>query len=186
MDNIKDNKSKDDIKLKDENINKNDKIITDIYYNNNLDSKKNKKDNIEKTKTDIEHYNNIINDLINKDKIIKEEKEDPNDNKKDNDINHNISGLFDKSKEYILAWKYFILLFNYLQSCDSFLEIIQNQVNVLMILSLRIIIEYPVVSDFFKEYIQKSKKSVFSLKKIKKKAVDLMPEKTIVLAEKKK
>ena len=91
------------------------------------------------------------------------------------------------SKAYVLTWKYFILLFDYLQSCESFLEITQNQANVLMAICLRIIIEYPVVYDFFKEYSFKIKKNGFSLKKkSKKKAVELMPEKTIVLAEKKK
>ena len=35
---------------------------------------------------------------MNKDKNIKQEEEDPNENKKDNDINHDISGLFDNNE----------------------------------------------------------------------------------------
>ena len=69
------------------------------------------------------------------------------------------------AKGYILTWKYFILFFNYLQSSDSFPEITQNQANVLMAICLRIIIEYPVIGDFFKDYLYKNRKSDLSSKK---------------------
>ena len=61
-------------------------------------------------------------------------------------------------KGYVSTWKYFISLFKYLQSCDSFTDITQKQAEVLMALSLRIIIEYPLIGNFFKENIYKNKR----------------------------
>ena len=61
-------------------------------------------------------------------------------------------------KEYISTWKYFISLFKYLQSCDSFPYLTQNQAKILMALCLRIIIEYPIIGNFFKENKYKNKK----------------------------
>ena len=61
-------------------------------------------------------------------------------------------------KGYISTWKYFISLFKYLQSRGSFPNLTQNQVNILMALCLRIIIEYPIIGNFFKENKFKNKK----------------------------
>ena len=68
-------------------------------------------------------------------------------------------------KGYISTWKYFISLFKYLQSGNSFTNLNQKQVNILMALCLRIIIEYPIIGNFFKEnkYIKKKSKNVSNL-----------------------
>ena len=71
-------------------------------------------------------------------------------------------------KGYISTWKYFISLFKYLQSCDSFTDITQKQANILMALCLRIIIEYPIIGNFFKENKYKNKKTELLLKKRQK------------------
>ena len=65
-------------------------------------------------------------------------------------------------KGYISTWKYFINLFKYLQLCESFSEITQNQAYILMALCLRIIIEYPIIGNFFKEnkYKKKQKNNI--------------------------
>ena len=54
-------------------------------------------------------------------------------------------------KSHLLTWKYFINLFQYLQAHESFGDITQKQSYILMALSLRIIIEYPIIGNFFKE-----------------------------------
>ena len=79
-------------------------------------------------------------------------------------------------KGHISTWKYFISLFINLQSCDSFNDITEKQAYILMALSLRIIIEYPIIGNFFKENKYKNKKSDFffpkkKLKNKKKKCV---------------
>ena len=63
-------------------------------------------------------------------------------------------------KGYISTWKYFISLFKYLQSDNSLTNLNQKQVDILMALCLRIIIEYPIIGNFFKEnkYIKKKQK----------------------------
>ena len=71
-------------------------------------------------------------------------------------------------KGYISTWKYFISLFKYLQSCKSFSDITQKQADILMALCLRIIIEYPIIGNFFKENKYKNKKTELLLLKKKK------------------
>ena len=71
-------------------------------------------------------------------------------------------------KGYISTWKYFVNLFKLLQSCNTFNEITQKQANVLMAICLRIIIEYPIVGNFFKENKYKNKKTELLIKKKQK------------------
>ena len=71
-------------------------------------------------------------------------------------------------KAYISTWKYFVNLFKFLQSCNTFNEITQKQANILMAICLRIIIEYPIVGNFFKENKYKNKKTELLLKKKQK------------------
>ena len=56
--------------------------------------------------------------------------------------------------------KYLINLFQYLQAHESFVDITQKQSYILMEISLRIIIEYPIIGNFFKEnkFIKMKKK----------------------------
>jgi hypothetical protein len=63
-------------------------------------------------------------------------------------------------KSHVLTWKYFINLFRYLQAHDSFEDITQKQSYILMALALRIIIEYPIIGNIFKEnkFMNKKKK----------------------------
>ena len=63
-------------------------------------------------------------------------------------------------KSHVLTWQYFINLFRYLQAHDSFEDITQKQSYILMALALRIIIEYPIIGNIFKEnkFINKKKK----------------------------
>ena len=74
-------------------------------------------------------------------------------------------------KVYISTWKYFISLFKYLQSCNSLNEITQKQANIIMALCLRMIIEYPIVGNFFKENKYKNKKTELLLLKKKQKSI---------------
>ena len=74
-------------------------------------------------------------------------------------------------KAYISTWKYFISLFKYLQANNSFNEITQKQANIIMALCLRIIIEYPIVGNFFKENKYKNKKTELLLLKKKQKNI---------------
>ena len=74
-------------------------------------------------------------------------------------------------KGYISTWKYFINLFKFLQSCNTFNEITQKQANILMAICLRIIIEYPIVGNFFKENKYKNKKTELLLLKRKQKSL---------------
>ena len=64
-------------------------------------------------------------------------------------------------KSHVLTWKFFINLFKYLQAHDSFEDITQKQSYILMALALRIIIEYPIIGNFFKEnkFMSKKKKT---------------------------
>ena len=71
-------------------------------------------------------------------------------------------------KTYISTWKYFITLFKYLQSCQTFTDITKKQADILMALCLRIIIEYPIIGNFFKENKYKNKKTELLLKKKQK------------------
>ena len=71
-------------------------------------------------------------------------------------------------KGYISTWKYFVNLFKLLQSCNTFNEITQKQANVLMAICLRIIIEYPIIGNFFKENKYKNKKTELLIKKKQK------------------
>ena len=73
-------------------------------------------------------------------------------------------------KGYISTWKYFISLFKYLQSCKTFTDITQKQAEILMALCLRIIIEFPIIGNFFKENKYKNKKTELLLKKKQKTA----------------
>ena len=63
-------------------------------------------------------------------------------------------------KSHVLTWQYFINLFRYLQAHDSFEDITQKQSYILMALALRIIIEYPIIGNIFKEnkFMNKKKK----------------------------
>jgi len=63
-------------------------------------------------------------------------------------------------KSHVLTWKYFINLFQYLQAHETLEDITQKQSHILMALALRIIIEYPIIGNFFKEnkFINKKKK----------------------------
>ena len=63
-------------------------------------------------------------------------------------------------KRHVLTWQYFINLFMYLQRHDSFEDITPKQLNIIMALALRIIIEYPIIGNFFKEnkFLNKKKK----------------------------
>jgi len=54
-------------------------------------------------------------------------------------------------KRRVLTWQYFINLFKYLQGHESFEDITQKQYKIIMALALRIIIEYPIIGNFFKE-----------------------------------
>ena len=72
-------------------------------------------------------------------------------------------------KGHISTWRYFISLFNHLQSCETFTDITEKQANILMALCLRIIIEYPIIGNFFKENKYKNKKTDFFLPKKKTK-----------------
>ena len=54
-------------------------------------------------------------------------------------------------KRYVMTWKYFINLFKYLQTHDSFEDITKKQSYILMALCLRIILEYPILGNIFKE-----------------------------------
>ena len=57
----------------------------------------------------------------------------------------------ESEKSHVLTWKYFINLFQYLQAHESFEDITLRQSHILMALALRIIIEYPIIGNFFKE-----------------------------------
>ena len=70
-------------------------------------------------------------------------------------------------KGYITTWKYFINLFKYLQSCNTFTDITKRQANILMAICIRIIIEYPIIGNFFKENKYKNKKTELILAKKK-------------------
>ena len=70
-------------------------------------------------------------------------------------------------KGIISTWKYFISLFKFLQSCKSFVDITQKQANILMALCLRIIIEYPIIGNFFKYNKYKNKKNEVNFAKKK-------------------
>ena len=72
-------------------------------------------------------------------------------------------------KVIISTWEYFISLFKYLQSCESFIDITQKQANILMALCLRIIIEYPIIGNIFKENKYKNKKNEITFVKKKQK-----------------
>ena len=63
-------------------------------------------------------------------------------------------------KRRVLTWQYFINLFKYLQGHESFEDITQKQYKIIMALALRIIIEYPIIGNFFKEnkFLNKKKK----------------------------
>ena len=62
-------------------------------------------------------------------------------------------------KRYVLTWKYFITLFQFLQSHEILENITNKQSQILMALALRIIIEFPVIGNFFKENKFMSKKN---------------------------
>ena len=68
-------------------------------------------------------------------------------------------------KGYISTWKYFINLFKYLQSCNTFNDITKRQANKLMAICIRIIIEYPIIGNFFKDNKYKKKAELMMAKK---------------------
>ena len=69
-------------------------------------------------------------------------------------------------KSHVLTWKFFINLFQYLQAHETFEDITQKQSYILMALSLRIIFEYPIIGNIFKEntYMNKKKKPTNEVK----------------------
>ena len=69
-------------------------------------------------------------------------------------------------KSHVLTWKFFINLFQYLQAHENFEDITQKQSYILMALSLRIIIEYPIIGNLFKEnkFMNKKKKPTNEIK----------------------
>ena len=69
-------------------------------------------------------------------------------------------------KSHVLTWKFFINLFQYLQAHETFEDITQKQSYILMALSLRIIIEYPIIGNIFKEnkFMNKKKKPTNEIK----------------------
>ena len=64
-------------------------------------------------------------------------------------------------KSHVLTWKYFINLFRFLQAHDLLEDITQKQSFIIMALCLRIIIEYPIIGNIFKEnkFMNKKKRS---------------------------
>ena len=56
----------------------------------------------------------------------------------------------DDNKVYISTWKYFVELFEYIQTKSKFMEISKKEAQIIMAISLRIIFENPVVEDFYK------------------------------------
>ena len=63
------------------------------------------------------------------------------------------------NKLYLSTWKYFVELYEYIQSKEKFIEISKKEGQIIMAICLRIIIENPIVEDFYK-YNKKFTKSV--------------------------
>ena len=68
------------------------------------------------------------------------------------------SNIEDK-KSYILTWKYFIKLYESIQSKKNFIEISKKEAQIIMAICLRIIFENPIVGDFYKSN-KKSKNAI--------------------------
>ena len=63
-----------------------------------------------------------------------------------------------QKKTYVNTWKYFVDLYNFLQISDNIGDISEKESEIIMAICIRIMVEYPIVSDIFKpnKYIKES------------------------------
>ena len=71
------------------------------------------------------------------------------------------------NKLYLSTWKYFVELYDYIKTKEKFVEISKKEAQIIMAICLRIIIENPIVEDFYK-YNKNIRKTISKHSSLKK------------------